>query len=95
MKSINVNKGGITVITVVQVILCLAALGCFIYACTWDAEFEGLRGTFFTSSASCFIAALLLIPFKKIVKAAEYVIGVIECEYSIDPDENTNTSNQE
>lgn len=83
MKKVYVNLLGTKMLTFVQVLFFIAAVGCFIYACTWDADYEGLRGTFFILFGTMTLSGLLVIPLKKIVKAAEYYIGSIESENEV------------
>ena len=78
MEKLYVRLNGVAIITFVQVLLFIAALATFIYACTWDARYDHLSGTFLAVSGGLILLGLLAIPFKKIVKAAEYYIGIVE-----------------
>ena len=82
-EKLHVKLNGVSVVTIIQILIFLAAFGCFVYACTWDAGYEHLRGTFFTYFGVLFISGLTLIPVKKLVKAAEYYIARIEKDYEI------------
>ena len=83
MKKVYVKLTGVKILSVVQVIIYIAALCCFIYACTWDALYENLRGSFFALCGGLIISALLVTPFKSVVKAAEYYIGIVKNEYEV------------
>ena len=92
MDKLFVKRPGTKVIGVVQAIFFIAAAGCFIYALSWDADYEGLRGTFLGITAGLIVLGLLAIPFKRVVKAAEYYISKIENEYDVR--EGTNNEQQ-
>lgn len=94
MKKVYVNLLGTKMLTFVQVLFFIAAVGCFIYACTWDADYENLRGTFFALFGALTISGLLVIPFKKVVKAAEYFIGSVESESEVVNGERPNGETQ-
>lgn len=83
MEKLIVRRPGCTILTIVQVILFVASIGCFIYAITWDAKYEHLRGTFFIYFFALLILGLMVVPFKRVVIAAEYYIARMEKDYTI------------
>ncbi len=83
MKELHVNYKGIRVLTIIQYIIGIMALVCFIYACTEDAYYEGLRGIYFGVFFSLLFIILLIIPAKRIVLAAEYYISNTERDNEI------------
>lgn len=77
MEKLCVKKTGTNVITVCQVIFYVASLVFLILGGTEDYD---LKGTFYILFGGLLFLALLATPFKKIVKASEYYIAIIERE---------------
>ncbi len=79
MKKVYVKLSGVKIITFVQIIMYVAAFTAFFFATVDDDLME----TFLAICGGLVISALLATPLKKIVKAAEYYIGVIESDNEI------------
>lgn len=78
MKNETDKRGGTNVLGFFQFIFWLGAIGCCIYACTGAAKIAGVRDIYFAVAGGCFVLALLIVPFKKLVQAAEYYIEEID-----------------
>lgn len=81
--TVYTRKSGSVVISILQGLFILAGIICLIMACTFDARYDGTSGMYIIIGLSLLVSAALAIPFKTLVRAAEYYIGLTDAEYNI------------
>lgn len=81
--TVYARKTGSVVITILQGLFILAGIICLIVAGTFDAKYDGTSGMYVRIGLGLLVSAILAIPFKTIVRAAEYYIGLTDAAYNI------------